>query len=152
MEVFSFGENLRIVRQAKGISQEVVAPGLNMAQSTYSKIERDPKISEPEMVEKIAKVLEIMPSILLSGRDITDLIPKNGFEQKAKEILTTRVGMIFYWILVIPFINAAYDMGDSFCAGYGTNDEVRKVVRFVAGLAAVIFAYYWRSRIQKGKE
>jgi transcriptional regulator with XRE-family HTH domain len=51
MNEFNFGENLRIIRQAKGISQEAA-----------------------------------------TGRNISDLVPKIGFEQQAKEIINTRVG------------------------------------------------------------
>lgn len=151
MDNFNFGENLRIVRQAKGISQEVMAIGLNMSQSTYSKLERRPTVPTIDLVERIFKLLDVEPSVLLSGRAIADLVPKIGFEENAKEIMNTRVGIGFFWILVIPFINAAYDMGDGFCAGYGASDEVRRAVRFIAGLAAMGLAYYWMRRIQKGK-
>lgn len=151
MNEFNFGENLRIVRQAKGISQEAMANGLGISQSKYSKLERKAGIPELALVEKISEMLQVAPSLLLSGRKLEDLIPKIAFEQQAKEIMNTTVGIVFYWLLVIPFINAAYDMGNGFCEGLQTSEEVKKVVRFIAGIAAIVFAYYWMKRVQKGR-
>ena len=152
MNEFNFGENLRIIRQAKGISQEAMAIGLGMSQSKYSKLERKAGIPDLDLVEKISKLLEVEPSLLLSGREIEDLIPKITFEQQAKQIMNTTVGIIFYWLLVIPFINAAYDFGNGFCEGLKTSEEVKKAVRIMAGLSAIIFAYYWMKRVQKGRD
>ena len=151
MNEFNFGENLRIVRQAKGISQEAMSMGLGISQSKYSKLERKATVPDLDLVEKISKLLEVEPSLLLSGRALEDLIPKIAFEQHAKEIMNTTVGIVFYWLLVIPFINAAYDMGNGFCEGFDTSEEVQKVVRFIAGITAIVFAYYWMKRVQKGR-
>ena len=152
MEDFNFGENLRIIRQAKGISQDAMAIGLGMSQSKYSKLERNSNVPALDLVKKIAHLLEIEPPILLSGRSLEDLVPKIDFERQAKAIMNTRTGIGFFWILVIPSINASYDVGNSFCLGLGTSDEVRIVVRFITGFAAIIFAYNWMRRIQKGKD
>jgi transcriptional regulator with XRE-family HTH domain len=152
MNEFNFGENLRIIRQAKGISQEVMAIGLGISQSTYSKIERDPKVPDLDQVEKICRLLEVEPPVLLSGRKLEDLVPRFEFEQHAQEIMNTRIGVVFFWMLIIPFIDAAYAMGDGFGEGYGASDEVTRVVHFIAGLAAMVFAYYWMRRVQKGKK
>ena len=152
MHNFNFGENLRIVRQAKGISQEAMSIGLGISQSKYSKLERKDTVPDLDLVEKISKLLEVEPSLLLSGRELEDLIPKNGFEQHAKQIMNTTIGKVFFWLLVIPFINAAYDFGNGACEGFGTSEEVKKVVRFMAGIAAITFAYYWMKRVQKGRD
>ena len=151
MNEFNFGENLRITRKVKGISQKAMAIGLGMSQPKYSRLEHKASIPDLDLLEKICMVLGEEPSLLLSGREIKDLIPKIAFEQHAKEIMNTTVGIVFYWLLVIPFINTAYDFGNGFCEGLQTSEEVKKVVRFMAGIAAIVFAYYWMKRVQKGR-
>ncbi len=81
-----------------------MAIGLNMAHSTYSKIERESKIPEPDLLEKIAKQFEVEPSMLLSSRELADLLLKNEFKQKAKALMRTWMGAFFYWILVVQHL------------------------------------------------
>ncbi len=152
MDNFHFGENLRIIRQAKGISQEVMAERLGISQTTYSKIEKSAKIPSPGMVKKIAIILEEEPPLLLLGRKLEDLLPAPTFRLKAKEILDTWEGIFFYWILQIPFVDAAYSMGEGFCQGLGTTDEVRVVVRFLTGFVAFIVSIYFFNRLKWGKD
>lgn len=152
MHEFNFGENLRIIRQAKGISQEVMAIGLNMSQSKYSKLERNPFVPDVDLLEKISKLLEVESLVLLSGRAIEDLVPKIGFEQNMQEIMNTRIGQVFFWMLLIPYINAVYDLADGFARLNIPNEMAHRVVRFIAGISAIVFAYYWMRQMQKGKK
>jgi transcriptional regulator with XRE-family HTH domain len=65
----SVNEKLKLVRQAKGLTQEDVAEKLGISASTYGDIERgdrDPKLSK---LQKIADILEIGLTELL---DLTD--------------------------------------------------------------------------------
>ena len=151
MKNFHFGENLRIIRVAKGISQESMAIALGISQSTYCKLEKRATIPEPAMVEKICKFLGVDPTIALSGQELADLLPEITFREKAKEILDTWEGIFFYWIIQIPFVDAAYFMGEGFCQGLGTTKEVRIFVRFVTGLVAFIVSIYFFIRIKRGK-
>ena len=41
MNNFNYGENLRITRQIRGVSQESMAWNLNISQATYSRIESE---------------------------------------------------------------------------------------------------------------
>jgi transcriptional regulator with XRE-family HTH domain len=68
----SVNEKLKLVRQAKGFTQEEVAEKLGISASTYGDIERgdrDPKLSK---LQKIADVLEV--SLL----DLLNLTDKNA--------------------------------------------------------------------------
>ncbi|MFM7430947.1 MAG: helix-turn-helix domain-containing protein [Flammeovirgaceae bacterium] len=65
----NFGENIRIVRQAKGYSQENVAELLEMSPSGYAKIERGESDSSVSRIEEIAKVFEVEPAQLISMTD-----------------------------------------------------------------------------------
>ncbi|MGF1925180.1 MAG: helix-turn-helix domain-containing protein, partial [Bacteroidia bacterium] len=70
MNDFNFGQNLRIVRQAKGITQDAMSMILGISQTTYSRTEKMAAVPDLDFVERIADVLEVEPSILLSGRQI----------------------------------------------------------------------------------
>lgn len=78
----SVNEKLKLVRQAKGLTQEEVAEKLGISASTYGDIERgdrDPKLSK---LQKIADLLEMS---LLDLLDITDKSTLNiKFSKKGK--------------------------------------------------------------------
>jgi transcriptional regulator with XRE-family HTH domain len=78
----SVNEKLKLVRQAKGLTQEDVAEKLGMSASTYGDIERgdrDPKLSK---LQKIADMLEIS---LIELLDLTDKNTLNiNFSQNDK--------------------------------------------------------------------
>jgi transcriptional regulator with XRE-family HTH domain len=62
----NFGDNIRLVRQAKGYSQENVAKLLDMSPSGYAKIERGESDIAVSRIEEIAKVFEVEPAQLVS--------------------------------------------------------------------------------------
>jgi transcriptional regulator with XRE-family HTH domain len=78
----SVNEKLKLVRQAKGLTQENVAEKLGISASTYGDIERgdrDPKLSK---LQKIADALEIS---LIELLDLTDKNTLNiNFSKKDK--------------------------------------------------------------------
>lgn len=149
MKDFHFGDNLKSIRQAKQITQEFMALNLNITQVRYSRIEHRANIPELELVHQMAEVLgvetaELMPSI---GRE--QPIAKRGFEDWARDMLRTTFGIIIYCVITIFIVNLVYEMGNSFCEGYGASEQTTKVVRFLSGLAALIFMWYWGWRTRK---
>lgn len=78
----SVHEKIRLVRQAKGFTQEEIAEKLGMSPNAYGDIERgdsDPKLSK---LQKIAETLEMNLSELL---DLTDRTVLNiNFNKKDK--------------------------------------------------------------------
>lgn len=65
----NFGDNIRIVRQAKGYTQENVAELLGMSSSCYAKIERGESDITVSRIEEIAKVFEVAPAQLVTLSD-----------------------------------------------------------------------------------
>ena len=63
-EVFSF--NLQAHRRALGLSQEALAHEAGVDRAYMSAIERSVNSATLDMVEKIAKVLDIEPAVLLT--------------------------------------------------------------------------------------
>lgn len=59
------GQQIRIIRQAKGLTQENMADLLSMSSSGYAKIERGESDISTSRLLKISKVLEIRASVLL---------------------------------------------------------------------------------------
>lgn len=81
---------LKVLREVNNYTQEFVAETLGVDQSTYSKIERNPKNLKVEQAEKLAKLYDVDVSDIMSS-DITisfshNTIDKgfiqNHFEQK----------------------------------------------------------------------
>lgn len=71
MEVF--GENLRLVRQSRGFSQENVAEQLGMSASGYAKIERGESDIPLSRLEELAKVFEMTVPQLVSITDKSNI-------------------------------------------------------------------------------
>ena len=82
----SVNEKIRLIREAKGLTQEQVAEKLEIAPSTYGDIERgenDPKLSK---LQKIAEALEIKLSELfeLNEKGTLNMINCSDFDKKNK--------------------------------------------------------------------
>jgi transcriptional regulator with XRE-family HTH domain len=74
-----FVQNLRKYRKFKGISQMTLAERCGTSTSYIGQIEIGNRFPSLEMIEKIAKTLDIMPYLLFldeSEGDTTDKIPK----------------------------------------------------------------------------
>lgn len=62
----SFGENIRLARQMKSLTQENVAEVLEMSHSGYAKIERGETDISLSRIEEIAKALDVAPEQLIT--------------------------------------------------------------------------------------
>jgi transcriptional regulator with XRE-family HTH domain len=58
------GNNIRIFREIKGISQEDIARQLNISQQAYGKIERDETKIDEDRLAKISTVLGVSPEVI----------------------------------------------------------------------------------------
>ena len=65
----SVNEKIKLVRQAKGLTQEAVAEKLGMSVTTYGDIEPGDKDLKLSRLQDIANILEIKPSELLDLND-----------------------------------------------------------------------------------
>lgn len=57
--LINFGNRLKVLRQAKGLSQEALALGIDVDRTYIGKIERAERNVSLKMVGKIAKALEV---------------------------------------------------------------------------------------------
>ena len=79
-----FNENLKIIRKAKGYTQEELAIKIHVVRQTISKWEKGLSVPDADMLSKLADVLEIKVSELL-GSEIKEETNKNEVaEQLAK--------------------------------------------------------------------
>ena len=67
----SFGANVRHYRKARGLSQHELADALELSVAMVSKIERGEIAPSFELVEKIARVLDVPEAILFSAGTMT---------------------------------------------------------------------------------
>lgn len=63
-----FNENLKLLRKAKGITQEELAVRLNVVRQTVSKWEKGLSVPDADMLIKIAEVFESSVNELLGAR------------------------------------------------------------------------------------
>ena len=100
-------ENIKAVRQSKGLTQEELAIKLNVVRQTVSKWERGLSVPDSEMLITISDVLETPVSTLL-GETVTDSAPADIKELSEKlEIINLQLARqkasrrkIFYWTFI----------------------------------------------------
>lgn len=63
------GNNIRIIREMKGFTQEYVATLLNMSQNNYSKIENGKNKINIDFLSQLGTVLEVEPIAFLESPD-----------------------------------------------------------------------------------
>ncbi|RZK39847.1 MAG: XRE family transcriptional regulator [Pedobacter sp.] len=148
---FNFGGNLRVVRQAKGISQEALALALNLSQTTYSRIESRASLPPDELIAQIATVVEVQKSMLMAPADITDMVPKVRMALHLKEILDTPSGRFMYWVMMIPFVNASFDFVAGLSDGLGLSATMNMILRDTMGFFVIFMIFFWMRRIRKGE-
>lgn len=68
--------NVKRIRQVKGVKQKSVAEFLNISQMRYSRIENTNKSIDPIMLEKIAKFLDVDVSIFFDDKLTESVINK----------------------------------------------------------------------------
>jgi len=66
----SIGTNIKNIRELKNLSQEYVASEINVSQPTYARIENDTIVPKIDRLQRIAEVLEVDLSTLLSSTNI----------------------------------------------------------------------------------
>jgi transcriptional regulator with XRE-family HTH domain len=66
----SLGDNIRIIREARGYSQDYVASKLEITQQTYSNIEKNPEKATIKRLKEIAGVLQVNFVTLLGEDEI----------------------------------------------------------------------------------
>ena len=71
-------EKLRQLRETKQLKQETLANLLNISQSNYAKIESGKLSIRLDVLEKLAKVLEITPNELLKTENTTIQLNSNN--------------------------------------------------------------------------
>ena len=80
-----FNENLKIIRKAKGYTQEELAIKIHVVKQTISKQEKGLSVPDADMLSKLADVLEINVSELL-GSEIKEETNKNEVSEQLAKI------------------------------------------------------------------
>jgi len=84
-----YGDKIRMIREMRGLSQETVADKLGIKQNAYSKIETNQTRLTAEMLEKLAKVLEVSPLDIINQQPaIVNFQPNQGTQQSIGYIET----------------------------------------------------------------
>ncbi len=83
--IIMLNENIKVLRKAKGLSQEELAIKLNVVRQTISKWEKGSSVPDAGMVIQIAEVLDTTVNILL-GEEIPDSEKSDYFETLAAKL------------------------------------------------------------------
>lgn len=145
MKNFHFGENLRMMRNYRGYTQEAMAKDLSMSQGTYSKIEYNADQPENEMINKLAEILSFRPKDLISTSWYADEFNGIGKTNRTIAILNRR-GQIGYIILLLA---AWWDMSRGVIDGAELKSLDSKLLwSTILGLGVFFFHYFSVIRVE----
>ena len=65
-----FGDNLKLIRKRKGMTQEELAIRLNVVRQTVSKWEKGLSVPDADLLIKLADVLEVKVAELLGANSV----------------------------------------------------------------------------------
>ena len=90
------GENIKILRKQKGLSQETLAQQLNVVRQTVSKWEKGLSVPDADLLKRIAEILETDVSTLLGAPISTETNTNEIAEQLSRinEQLATKARMV----------------------------------------------------------
>ena len=81
------GENLKILRKQKGLSQETLAQQLNVVRQTVSKWEKGLSVPDAEMLNTISELFEVPVSTLLGSTvEEPEKTSDSAMEEIAKQL------------------------------------------------------------------
>ncbi len=138
---FHFGENLRVIRTTKGISQKAMAHQLEISQPTYSRLESSKNVPEPNIVSEIAKVLGVPKVVLL---------PRSRLTYKAKAILESPFGVLFILVCFCSLGPGFWGLTDAICKHTGVPEETAIIYRKSSIIATIILIWYSVSKVKRG--
>lgn len=141
MTTFHYGENLRKLRQSKGISQEAVAMYLNISQATYSRIECQQTTTNYHQIFEIAKFLDVPASQLLSTIP-SDIIQENNNITKLenaiayrRRLLTPLTRFVIFFIAFCIVVPQLYIFSKELSVVFGASQSV---TLFISGVVAIV--------------
>lgn len=125
-----FNDNLKMLRTAKGYTQEELAIKLNVVRQTVSKWEKGLSVPDVEMLSKIADILETKVSVLLGGMIEEEVEPNAVAEQLAKiseqlAIRNRRSKLIWRVIGIILLVIVVFTIVGSILFGSVTSSKVQ---------------------------
>ena len=85
MQKLTISENIRLIRESRGYSQDFVASKLNVTQQAYSNMEKKPENMTLGRFKDLAKILDVSLLSLLSEESMYIL---NNFNQQGGYAIT----------------------------------------------------------------
>lgn len=154
MENFNYGENLRITRQTKGVSQESMAWELKISQATYSRIESGkirPDNRQSAKIEKILGIPSADPMIHLEELDDDSVmsIRGSGLNIIATSIFRSMATFIIKLALALALGNVAFEATSGACDALETSSNTALLASWIAGLSMMVYTYYWAGEFKK---
>ena len=132
------GENIKVLRKNKGLTQEQLAVKLNVVRQTVSKWEKNLSVPDAETVTKIAETLDVSVSDLLDTlpneekelndiamqlQNLNDLLAMQAKKQR-DIIKKVKIGVVI--LLLVLFVAAIYPEWNDIWYEFG-----KKLYRFI---------------------
>ena len=154
MNNFNYGENLRIIRQAKGVSQESMAWNLTISQASYSRLENGKIMPNPQQIAMINKILGIPPSELMPHleeleHDTLVSTHGSGLGRQAAALLGKPAIFFVKTGLALTLGGVGYDAARGACSALETSANSSSFASWIAALSMVAYFYYWAGRSKK---
>lgn len=149
--MISFGEQIKQLREEKGMTQQSLADKLYVTRQAVSRWECGARYPDLLTAKKIAQVLDVSVDELLSGEEIQENLANKSIPEKPVEhgiqILLYAIVTVSYLLMCILEKNIIMDViKDLFTGRFGMNDlgslaaAGSNMMIFAAGLAGVLLS------------
>lgn len=149
--MISFGEQIKQLREEKGMTQQSLADKLYVTRQAVSRWECGARYPDLLTAKKIAQVLDVSVDELLSGEEIQENLANKSIPEKPVEhgiqILLYAIVTVSYLLMCILEKNIIMDViRDLFTGRFGMNDlgslaaAGSNMMIFAAGLAGVLLS------------
>ncbi|RZK39848.1 MAG: XRE family transcriptional regulator [Pedobacter sp.] len=151
-EEFNFGENLRIIRDANGVTEEEVAAALGKSLPDYMSLESQVKLPPHEVIKQLVAFFKEDQDVFMPWPTYDDMRPDDFMGVDLQAMLSTSAGRFFYFFFTLLFMNISLQAVGFFIEIFEiTNAKTELYIRSGTMLVTLLIALFWAWQIRRGR-
>ena len=114
--MIEFGEQLRMAREAKGLTQKALGDKLYVSRQSVSHWECGDRYPDLVTLKKISQILEVSLDNLLSGKEMVKVVEKKPVIEN--KIINSMIAALYAFIVLMLFLKVTEDLAMHYVHAY----------------------------------
>lgn len=114
--MIEFGEQLRMAREAKGLTQKALGDKLYVSRQSISHWECGDRYPDLVTLKKISQILEVSLDNLLSGKEMVKVVEKKPVIEN--KIINSMIAALYAFIVLMLFLKVTEDLAMHYVHAY----------------------------------